>query len=68
MSDVASETTSDLLVRMKDCDLCHQSIRVVSDPSSKRELAFDHPSGEEHACWDLPQGLSPHDLMILSDE
>jgi len=65
---MAESPTSDLLVRVNDCEFCHQSIRVVSDPSSKRELAFDHPSGEIHACWDLPQNLPEADLLILDDD
>ena len=59
---------SDLLVQVKECELCHQAIRVVAGVDGGAEMAFDEPSGEDHDCWTLPPDLKTEDLMILSDE
>jgi hypothetical protein len=49
---------------VKECELCRQLIRVVSDPVEAREIAFDEPSGETHACWDIPPGTEVLTLEI----
>lgn len=56
---------SKVLVQVKECDLCHQLIRVVSDPVKGRAVAFDEPSGEDHECWDLP---SDAQVLVIEDE
>lgn len=55
---------SDVLVLVKECDLCRQVLRVVTDPESGREVAFDQPSGEEHECWDIPPGA---EVLVAGD-
>ena len=55
---------SKVLVQVKECDLCHQAIRVVSDPVKGRAVAFDEPSGEDHACFDIPKDAQ---VLVLED-
>ncbi len=55
-----------VLVQMKECELCRQSVQVISETEAGRELAFDIPSGEEHECWVLPPGHP--ELLVMQDE
>lgn len=67
----ATKRTSDVLVHVKECDLCHQAIRVVAGVAGDGrgiETAFDEPSGEVHECWTLPEDLKTEDIMILADD
>ena len=45
---MATVQSAKVLVQVKECDLCRQVIRVVSDPVTDRAVAFDEPSGEDH--------------------
>ena len=57
-------TDTQIAVRVKECDLCRQLIRVVTN-SEGRAFAFDEPSGEDHDCWDVPPNT---EILAMEDD
>lgn len=54
---------ADVLVLVKECDVCRAALRVeiVED----RTVAFDFHSGQEHECFDVPANA---ELLVMDTD
>lgn len=54
---------ANVIVQVKECDVCRAAIRIVSDED--RETAFDVATGDEHECFDIPEEA---ELLVMDDD
>lgn len=55
---------TDVLVSVRECEVCKAAIRIVGSGEEDRTVAFDVASGEEHECFDIPPDA---ELLIMQD-
>lgn len=54
---------SDVILQVKECDVCRAAIRVVIDKD--REVAYDVATDLEHECFEIPEDAQ---LLVMEDE
>lgn len=57
--------TADVLVSIRECEVCKAAIRIVGSEQDERQTAFDVASGEEHECFDVPETA---ELLVMDDD
>lgn len=55
--------SANVIVQVKECDVCRMAIRIFSDDDD-REIAFDVASGDEHECFEIPEGA---EVLVMED-